>query len=177
MTTSTPPTLVAGPRTTSLFGFPALVNELAARTVATGVVTMTLLYLATGSGWVLVPLVYGFIARVAAGPKLSPLGRLAVEVIVPRLPSRGRLVPGPPKRFAQAIGATLSGAGAVAHLAGLPTLAAVLIAMITGAALLEAALGFCLGCTIFAQLMRAGVIPADTCEACNDLSNHPAFAD
>ncbi|MEZ5378083.1 MAG: DUF4395 domain-containing protein [Acidimicrobiales bacterium] len=176
MTTTTPslPT-AASPR--SLFGFPALVNEVAARVVASGVVLMTALYLATGSPLVLVPLVYGFLARVAAGPKLSPLGRLAVEVIVPRLPVRGRLVPGPPKRFAQSIGATLSSGALIAQLTGHTDAAFALIAMITGAALLEAAAGFCLGCTIFGWLMRAGVIPQDTCEACNDLSKHPAFVD
>ena len=28
----------------------------------------------------------------------------------------------------------------------------------------------CLGCKVFAALMRVGVIPASVCEACNDLS-------
>jgi hypothetical protein len=51
---------------------------------------------------------YGFLARVASGPTLSPLGQLATRVIVPRLAAAPRLVPGPPKRFAQGIGATLS---------------------------------------------------------------------
>jgi hypothetical protein len=37
------------------------------------------------------------------------------------------------------------------------------------AATLEAALGLCLGCRIFALLMRIGVIPAEVCERCNDL--------
>ncbi len=175
MSTLIPPSRPAVQRARSILGFPTLVNEAAARVVASGVVAMTALYLATGSGLLLVPLVYGFAARVVAGPTLSPLGRLAVEVIVPRLAIQGRLVPGPPKRFAQGIGAGLSSAAAVAHLVGQPTLAFGLVAMITGAALLESAWGFCLGCTIFGWLMRTGIIPEDTCEACNDLANHPAF--
>ena len=42
--------------------------------------------------------------------------------------------------------------------------------MLAVAASLEAALGFCLGCRIFALLMRLGVIPDHVCEECNDLS-------
>jgi hypothetical protein len=83
-------------------------------------------------------------------------------------------VPGPPKRFAQGIGATLSVAALVAHLGGAPGVAAVLVAAITAAALLEAGIGFCLGCKIFALLMRAGLVPESVCEACNDLSRRPA---
>lgn len=37
------------------------------------------------------------------------------------------------------------------------------------AAGLEAALGPCLGCKMFALLMRVGVIPRDACERCTDL--------
>ncbi len=176
MTTSTPTAPPSVPTPARRFGFPDLVNEVAARVVAAGVVSMTAAYLVFGSGWILLPLVYGFVARVAAGPTFSPLARLAIHAIVPALPTQDRLVPGPPKRFAQAIGATLSSAAAVAHLAGSSGLAFTLVAMITGAALLESALGYCLGCTVFGWLMRAGVIPETTCEACNDLSKRPGFA-
>ncbi len=176
MTTSTPLAPPTASPTARRFGFPDLVNEVAARVVAGGVVTLTAAYLVSGSGWVLLALVYGFVARVIAGPTFSPLARLAIHLIVPALPARERLVPGPPKRFAQAIGATLSSAAAVAHLAGSSGLAFTLVAMITGAALLESALGYCLGCTVFGWLMRAGVIPESTCEACNDLSKRPGFA-
>jgi hypothetical protein len=41
--------------------------------------------------------------------------------------------------------------------------------MITVAALLESALGYCLGCAIFGRLQAIGVIPASVCEACNDV--------
>ncbi len=40
----------------------------------------------------------------------------------------------------------------------------------TAAATLESVFGFCLGCKVFAALMRIGVIPAEVCEACNDVS-------
>jgi hypothetical protein len=58
----------------------------------------------------------------------------------------------------------------VLHFAFSATTAAyVLVGMILVAATLESALGFCLGCAIFGQLMRAGVIPASVCERCNNL--------
>ena len=42
--------------------------------------------------------------------------------------------------------------------------------MLAGAAFLEAAFGFCLGCKVFALLMKGGIIPESVCEECNDLS-------
>jgi len=110
------------------------------------------------------------VARVLTGPTLSPLGQLVTRVVTPRLGLEPRLVPGPPKRFAQAIGAVLSvtaaGLALVFHQWGA---ARVLLGLLTGAAFLEAALGLCLGCRIFALLMRAGVIPARVCKRCGDL--------
>lgn len=152
------------------FSFPNPVNDVAARTVATGVVVMGLLVAGLGWGWVLIPLTYGFVARVLAGPRISPLGQIAVRVVAPRLPQYEKLVPGPPKRFAQAIGVTFSVTASVLWLAGAPGAARIVIAMLVVAASLEAALGFCLGCRIFALLMRAGIIPDDVCAECNDLT-------
>ena len=91
-------------------------------------------------------------------------------MLVPNLPFAPKPVAGPPKRFAQGIGATLSVGALVAALAGATTLAYVLVAMIAVAATLEAVFAFCLGCTIFAALMRAGVIPASVCADCSDLT-------
>lgn len=154
----------------ALFTFPNPVNEVAARVVAAGVVALTVVILAFGQTWLILPLALGFLARVLTGPTLSPLGQLATRVIAPALPFAPKLVPGPPKRFAQGIGATLSIAAAVLHLGfGATTAALVLVGMITVAATLESTVGFCLGCHAFGLLMRAGVIPAEVCESCNDI--------
>jgi hypothetical protein len=160
----------------STFSFPNPVNETSARLVAAGVVAMSVVYLATGSGWVLAPLAYGFVARVLSGPRFSPLGRLVTQVVTPRLDVDHRFVAGPPKRFAQGIGAVFSLGAAIAHLAGAETLAYVLIAALTGAALLESALGVCLGCIGFSWLMRLGVIPESVCTECADISRRLAMA-
>jgi hypothetical protein len=154
-----------------LFDFPDPVNEVSARVVAGGVVLLCVATLVTRQPWLLLVLAYGFLARVATGPTLSPLGQLATRVITPRLPVAGRLVPGPPKRFAQAIGATLSTGAVIAWLGfGNTTLAWVLVAMILVAASLESFLGFCLGCKLFAGLMKVGVVPESVCEACANLN-------
>jgi hypothetical protein len=40
------------------------------------------------------------------------------------------------------------------------------LALLVLAAALESLLAICLGCRVFALLMRAGVIPASVCERC-----------
>lgn len=153
-----------------LFTFPNPVNEVSARLVAAGVVALTLLILVGGQHWAIALLAYGFVARVLTGPTLSPLGQFVTRVLTPALPFEAKLVPGPPKRFAQGVGATLSVSAAVLYFAvGATTPALVLVAMITAAATLESVFAFCLGCVMFSGLMRLGVIPADVCEECNDI--------
>ena len=153
-----------------IIGFPSVVNEKAARVVAGFVAALGVLVLATGWHWVTALMAAGFLLRVLGGPRYSPIGRVAAQVIAPQL---GRVVPtaGPPKRFAQAIGLGFTGVAAVAALAfGATGLASVLIGVLVVCALLEAAVGWCAGCFVFAQLMRWGLIPEETCEACNNLA-------
>ncbi len=152
-----------------LFSFPNPVNEKAARVVAGVVAVTALVALLTGARWLLVPLAYGFIARTLTGPTLSPLGRFAMNVAAPRLGEPKR-VAGPPKRFAQAIGAVCTTLGAVFALAlGWTTAADVLLGMMVVFATLESAFAVCVGCRLFAGLMRLGVIPAEVCAECNDI--------
>lgn len=158
-----------------LFSFPDPVNEVSARLVAAGVVVLSSVIVFADQTWLVAFLAYGFVARVLTGPTLSPLGRVVTDIVTPRLPITARPTPGPPKRFAQGIGATLSVSAAIAHFGfGAGTLATVLVAAILVAASLEAFAGFCLGCTIFRLLIRLGVVPESVCEACNNLQLHQA---
>jgi hypothetical protein len=145
-----------------------------ARLVAAGVVAIGVAAIVFDARWLTLVLAYGFVARVLTGPKLSPLGQLVTRVITPRLPLRPRLVPGPPKRFAQAIGVAFS-VSAVVLTFGFDQWGAakVVLGLLVGAAFLESALGFCLGCKAFALLMWAGVIPDEVCERCNNISSEP----
>lgn len=153
------------------FEFPNPVNEVSARFVASGVVVMALAVLLGRQWWMLVPLAYGFMARVLSGPRFSPLGLLVTRVVTPRLTLRAKLVPGPPKRFAQGIGVAFSTTALVLHFGfGADGAALVVLAMLATAAFLEAAFALCLGCKVFALLMRAGLVPEAVCDECADIS-------
>ena len=159
----------------AIVGFPNPVNEKAARVVAGGVLLLSVLTMVLAAAvdttwmWLTAVLAYGFLARVLTGPTLSPLGRFATAVVAPRL-GEPKLVPGPPKRFAQAIGAVVTGAAFVLTVLGFETPVYVLLALIAVFATLESVFAFCFGCVVFNGLMRAGVIPADVCEECADVT-------
>ena len=154
-----------------LFSFPDPVNEVSARLVAGGVVLVSVLTIALDQPWLTAVIAYGFVARVLTGPSLSPLGQLVTKGITPRLPLRERPVPGPPKRFAQGMGAAFSLTAVVLALGfGEHTAAYVVLGLLIVAATLESVFGLCLGCKVFALLMRTGVIPQEVCERCNNLA-------
>lgn len=160
---------------TKLIGFPNPVNEKAARTVAAGVLMLSVSTLALGVAvsaawlWFVAVLAVGFIARVLTGPKLSILGQLATRVVAPRL-GEPRLVAGPPKRFAQAIGATVTVAATVLLAAGRPGGTEALLGLMVVAAGLEAIAGYCIGCKIFAGLVRIGLVPESVCVECANVA-------
>jgi Domain of unknown function (DUF4395) len=154
----------------ALFSFPNPVNEKAARVVAGVVLLTVLVILATGAYWLLIPLAYGFWARVLTGPTLSPLGWTAQNVIAPRLGPK-KPVPGPPKRFAQGMGATMATLALVFWLVvGSDTATDVVLGLFVIAAGLESIFAVCLGCQVFALLMRIGLVPESVCLECADIS-------
>ncbi len=162
-----------------VFSFPNPVDEHAARTVAGGVLLMAVAALAFDQPLVLIPLAYGFWARVLTGPRLSPLGLVATRLVAPRLPWPPKPVAGPPKRFAQAMGTAMASSALVLWFGfGQHAAAWGLVATIAAAAFLESVFAVCIGCSVFAVLMRAGVIPDEVCAACADLSRrHPQLAE
>jgi hypothetical protein len=157
-------------RAASVFSFPNPVDEISARIVAGGVVLLSALALATGWSWLVGLIALGFIARVLSGPTLSPLGQLVTRVVRPRLRVAPRYVAGPPKRFAQAIGALFTTSAAVLALGFDAKLEVqLLLACMIVAATLESVFALCLGCKAFALLMRLGLVPEEVCERCNNL--------
>ena len=156
----------------SLFSFPDPVNETSARIVAAGVVIQAVVFLTFRDGWLLAPLVLGFVARVLTGPTLSPLGQLSTRVLTPAVERRfgvnSRRVPGPPKRFAQGVGLVFSGAAAGAWAVGLPGVSFVLLAFLIVAATLESAFAVCLGCIAYSALWG--------CAGCDDISDRLRMA-
>lgn len=151
-----------------LLSFPNPVNDKAARVVAGVVLATVVVILVTTWYWLLMPLAYGFWARVLTGPKLSPLGWIAQNLVAPRLGTK-RPVAGPPKRFAQGIGAVMSTAALILAFAVSEQAAdGVLIAFLPAAGL-ESIFGYCLGCKVFGLLMRVGVVPESVCAECTDI--------
>jgi Domain of unknown function (DUF4395) len=151
-----------------LIGFPRTINEKAARVVAGVVAAIGLVALLVPAHWLVIVLAYGFWARVLTGPRLSPLGALASRVVAPRL-GPPKTVSGPPKRFAQAIGAAITTAAVLALALGADGVVVALLVLLVAAVTLESVFAFCAGCQAFALLMRAGVIPAEICAECTDI--------
>ena len=159
---------------TNFFSFPELINEVSARLVAIGVLALSfvVLYLLLDkNNYVLIflsILIYGFLARVSSGPKISPLALFVTKLLVPRLNFKEKLVPGPPKRFAQGIGLIFSLFTAITFLINLNSISIILISTLILFAALEAFIGFCAGCKVFKLLMNIGLIPNDVCEKCSN---------
>ncbi len=154
----------------SFFSFPNPVNEIAARVTAGGVVLLGLAAVAGQLPWLSIVLAVGFLLRVGWGPRFSPLALLSTKVIVPRLPVAKKMVPGPPKRFAQGVGLVFSTSAAILFYAlDLQTAGYVVLGALVVAATLESVFALCLGCQAFAVLMRIGVIPESVCEECNNI--------
>jgi len=154
-----------------VFRYPHPTNEVTARLVAGMVALLGGGILVFDLPGLLPLLVFGFAARVVAGPTFSPMAQLARRVLLPALGNPHRPTAGPPKRFAQGIGLVVSGSAMISWLAlGQVAVGRGLLGVLVLFATLEAALGFCAGCVVFRRLMRWGWIPQETCERCNNLT-------
>lgn len=170
-----------------LLTFPDPVNGIAARCTAALVFLLAAATLCAslaaafgmaGFGRVAVALAavlfIGFVLRVISGPKLSPFGRLSVHLLAP-LFGEPKLAAAAPKRFAQGIGVAFAAAALASLVAGAPLVAVGILTVFLVAVGLEAFAGFCLGCWLYAQLQRGGVIADDSCAECADIwSRTPA---
>lgn len=157
--------------------FPDTVNEYAARVTAGLIVLFTLVTPLTEGPLRLVLLVLlavGFALRVAGGPRYSPLGRLSVHVLVPLLRRPPLPTAGAPKRFAQGIGLACSTTALLLTVGGWHTAATVVMVILAAAATLESVFGFCLGCWMFRQLIRVGLIPEEACVECANVGDRYA---
>jgi len=150
----------------SILSFPNPVNEVAARSVAGMVLALALATIFTGEPWMLLFLVYGFVARVLTGPTLSPIGLIATRFVVPILNIPEKPVPGPPKRFAQFVGSRVSTTDAVLFICVSTVDGKSVIGQLAAFDGLESGFGFCDGCFVFRYLMQWGLIPESVCLSC-----------
>jgi hypothetical protein len=147
-----------------LFQFPAQVNERAARLVAAAVAGSVLAGWLSGHIWVLPVLAIGFVLRVGWGPRFSPLARLAMAVS--RRLWEIRPVAGPPKRFAQGVGALFTLTATVLAGAGHASVAWTVAGVVAIFATLEATVAICVGCWVYARLQAAGLFASEACVNC-----------
>ena len=132
-----------------ILSFPNPVNEVAARSVAGMVLALALTTIFTGEPWLLLFLVYGFVARVLTGTILSPIGLIATRLVAPLLNIPEKPVPGPLKRFAQFVGLVVSSVGAVLFIWVSPIAGKSVLGVLAVFAALESGFGFCAGCFVF----------------------------
>lgn len=130
------------------------VDANAARVAALLVAAVAVLFLMTGSPWVILALAPDFLIRAAGRPRLSPLARLAT-VLVRVLGLTPRPTDSAPKRFAAGVGVAFTTTAGVLALSGLATPAATVAAILLGCAALEGLGGLCVGCRVYALLPHA----------------------
>ena len=161
--------------------FPTVVDDVTVRLIAAVVLVIGVVALLTQQWWLYAVLAADFTLRAAVGPKASPIAQLVGRWIRPAVPAEKRPTAGPPKRFAAAIGAVLTVAATVLWLVNVITgsSTAISVVVVIGAVmvlfpLLEAAFGLCVGCRLFAVLMRLGLVPEEVCLDCADITRRRA---
>ena len=89
------------------------------------------------------------------GPASTPYAWVFRTLVRPRLGAPTELEDAAPPRFAQLVGLGFVSVALLGYAAGLPLLGAIAAGMALGAALLNAAFGFCLGCEMYLLITRA----------------------
>jgi hypothetical protein len=151
--------------------FPRVVDDVTVRLVAGVVLVLAVTALALAQWWIYAVLAVDFTLRTALGPRASPLAQGVQRFVRPRVSAPARPTAGPPKRFAAGIGAVLTTAAAFLWILGVaaPVVVGIGAIMIIFPAL-ESILGICVGCRLFAVLMKLGLVPAEICLECADIS-------
>jgi hypothetical protein len=119
-------------------------------------VTTVVLAVVLVTGWwpLLAAQAVVFAAGAFAGLRWAPYGLVFRYLVAPRLgPVTEREDEAPP-RFAQAVGFAFAVVGVLGYATGVTTLGVVAAALALVAALLNAAVGFCLGCEMYLLLHR-----------------------
>lgn len=124
--------------------------------VTTVVLAVVLL---TGSVWLLALQAAVFAVGAIAGASASPYGVLFRRVVRPRLAPPADLEDARPPRFAQSVGLAFALVGVAGLAAGATTLGLVAVGLALGAAFLNAAFGFCLGCEMYLLVRRLTSTP------------------
>lgn len=110
------------------------------------------------SPWVLLLQVVVFAITVAAGPAKGPYGLIYRKLLRPRLSSPLELEDPRPPRFAQLVGLIFAAVGAIGFFSGIWLLGLIATGCALVAAMLNAVIGYCLGCELY--LLGRRVLPS-----------------
>lgn len=120
------------------------------------VITTTVLAIAlvTQNTWVLLAQALVFAIGALRGPQFTPYGLVFKNFIKPRLAQPGPTEDVRPPKFAQSVGLGFAAVGVTAGFLGATTLFTVAVGFALGAAFLNAAFNYCLGCEMYLLLVR-----------------------
>jgi hypothetical protein len=121
--------------------------------VITAVVLATAL--ATNNVWVIVAQALVFAIGAIKGPQFTPYAFIYKSLVKPRLKGEVPTEDVRPPQFAQNVGLLFALAAIGGSLFGINAVFTVAVAFALGAAFLNAAFNFCLGCEIYLLLLRA----------------------
>jgi hypothetical protein len=122
-----------------------------AATITTLVLAVALV---SSNHWFLVAQGIVFAIGAIRGPQFTPYGFVFKKFIKPTLGADAHPEDVRPPQFAQAVGLVFAVVGSIAALAGASTVFTVSVAFALGAAFLNAAFNFCLGCEMYLILVR-----------------------
>jgi hypothetical protein len=111
--------------------------------------------LATNNLWVIAAQAFVFAIGAIKGPQFTPYAFIYKKIVKPRL--KGETPPEDvrPPQFAQSVGLIFALVAIGGVLSGINVIFTVAVAFALGAAFLNAAFNFCLGCEIYLLLLRA----------------------
>ena len=111
--------------------------------------------LATNNLWVIVAQAIVFAIGAFKGPQFTPYAFIYKSMVKPRLKGEVPTEDVRPPQFAQSVGLIFALVAIGGVLSGINVLFTVAVAFALGAAFLNAAFNFCLGCEIYLLLLRA----------------------
>ena len=120
------------------------------------VITTTVLAIAllTQNKWVLVAQAIVFAVGALRGPQHTPYGLIFKNFIKPRLAQPGPTEDVRPPKFAQSVGFIFALVGSIGAFAGADLVFTIATGFALGAAFLNAAFNYCLGCEMYLLLVR-----------------------
>ena len=111
--------------------------------------------LATNNLWVIVAQAIVFAIGAFKGPQFTPYAFIYKSIVKPRLKGEAPAEDVRPPQFAQSVGLIFALVAIGGVLSGINVIFTVAVAFALGAAFLNAAFNFCLGCEIYLLLLRA----------------------